>query len=104
MTLDTLLWFAVTYAQAVLAVSAGLAAARILIGPRAEDRVLGLDALYLTVMLQFIVTGLRLGTPFLFEAALAMYRKRGFVNGWAFADYVASDFNQFLHLDLQTGG
>ena len=35
MTLDTLLWFAVTYAQAVLAVSAGLAAARILIGPRA---------------------------------------------------------------------
>ena len=72
MTLDTLLWFAVTYAQAVLAVSAGLAAARILIGPRAEDRVLGLDALYLTVMLQFIVTGLRLGTPFLFEAALAI--------------------------------
>ncbi len=35
-----------------------------------------------------------------FEAALAMYRSRGFVNGAAFADYVASDFNQFLHLKL----
>ena len=87
MTLDTLLWFAVTYAQAVLAVSAGLAAARILIGPRAEDRVLGLDALYLTVMLLFIVTGLRLGTPFLFEAALAI-AVAGFVSNVALAKFL----------------
>ena len=35
-----------------------------------------------------------------FEPALVLYRKRGFVNGEAFSDYVASDFNQFLHLDL----
>lgn len=35
-----------------------------------------------------------------FEAALAFYRRRGFTNGEAFADYVPSDFNQFLHLDL----
>jgi putative acetyltransferase len=35
-----------------------------------------------------------------FEPALALYRKRGFVNGEAFSDYVASAFNQFLHLDL----
>ncbi|MCC7044263.1 MAG: GNAT family N-acetyltransferase [Acidobacteria bacterium] len=35
-----------------------------------------------------------------FEPALALYRKRGFVNGPAFADYTASAFNQFLHLDL----
>lgn len=36
-----------------------------------------------------------------FDAALALYRKYGFANGGAFADYTASDFNQFLHLDLE---
>jgi putative acetyltransferase len=35
-----------------------------------------------------------------FDAALALYRKRGFVNGAVFSDYVASAFNQFLHLEL----
>jgi len=35
-----------------------------------------------------------------FEPALALYRKRGFVPGGAFADYEASDFNQFFHLEL----
>ena len=35
-----------------------------------------------------------------FEPALALYRKNGFVDGPPFADYVRSEFNQFLHLDL----
>lgn len=35
-----------------------------------------------------------------FEPALTLYRRYGFVNGDAFADYVASEFNQFLHLSL----
>ena len=35
-----------------------------------------------------------------FEAALALYRKRGFREGPAFADYAPSAFNQFLHLEL----
>jgi putative acetyltransferase len=35
-----------------------------------------------------------------FEVALALYRRRGFRSGPAFGDYVGSDFNQFLHLDL----
>jgi putative acetyltransferase len=35
-----------------------------------------------------------------FEAALALYRKRGFVDGGAFGAYVNSGFNQFLHLAL----
>ncbi|MCA1846733.1 MAG: N-acetyltransferase, partial [Actinobacteria bacterium] len=29
------------------------------------------------------------------------YRRHGFVDGEAFGDYVPSDFNQFLHLDLR---
>jgi putative acetyltransferase len=36
------------------------------------------------------------GPPF--EAALALYRRRGFVEGEPFSDYVRSEFNQFLHL------
>jgi putative acetyltransferase len=35
-----------------------------------------------------------------FEAALALYRKRGFQDGEPFADYQPSAFNQFLHLRL----
>lgn len=35
-----------------------------------------------------------------FEAALAMYRKRGFQSGEAFSDYSATPFNQFFHRDL----
>jgi len=35
-----------------------------------------------------------------FEPALKLYHQRGFVDGEPFADYVRSDFNQFLHLSL----
>ena len=35
-----------------------------------------------------------------FDPALALYRRRGFTDGGPFADYVRSDFNQFLHLTL----
>ncbi len=35
-----------------------------------------------------------------FDAALALYRRHGFRNGEAFADYVPSDYSQYLHLDL----
>ncbi len=35
-----------------------------------------------------------------FEPALALYRRRGFLDGEAFGDYQPTPFNQFLHLDL----
>jgi putative acetyltransferase len=35
-----------------------------------------------------------------FEAAIALYLRYGFRFGAAFADYVATDFNRFMHLDL----
>jgi putative acetyltransferase len=35
-----------------------------------------------------------------FEPALTLYRRRGFVRGAAFGDYVPSEFNQFWHLEL----
>lgn len=48
------------------------------------------------------MTGLSLetGSGEAFDPALALYRKRGFRNGRAFGGYVATDFNQFLHLDV----
>jgi putative acetyltransferase len=46
------------------------------------------------------VLSLETGSGPAFEPALALYRRRGFVNGEAFADYVLTDFNQCLHLRL----
>lgn len=46
------------------------------------------------------VLSLETGTGPAFEPALALYRKRGFTNGEAFADYTLTDFNQCLHLTL----
>lgn len=43
---------------------------------------------------------LETGSGEAFEPALELYRRRGFQSGGAFADYVASDFNQFMHMDL----
>lgn len=45
---------------------------------------------------------LETGTGPSFEAALGLYRKRGFVPGEVFGDYQPSGFNQMLHLSLAT--
>lgn len=44
---------------------------------------------------------LETGSGDAFGPALELYRRRGFQSGGAFADYVASPFNQFMHLDLK---
>lgn len=46
------------------------------------------------------VLSLETGSGPQFEPALALYRRRGFVNGAAFADYRLTSFNQCLHLPL----
>ncbi len=46
---------------------------------------------------------LETGTGPDFEAALTLYRMRGFIEGKAFGDYTAvadSGFNRFFHLEL----
>ena len=57
-------------AQAMLVLAMVLAAWRVLRGPRAQDRVLGLDTVYLNGMLAIVVHGLRTGSGLYFEAAL----------------------------------
>ncbi|WP_129790701.1 GNAT family N-acetyltransferase [Sphingosinicella sp. CPCC 101087] len=43
---------------------------------------------------------LETGRGFAFEAALTLYRRRGFSKGEAFAGYVPTEFNQFFHMAL----
>ena len=43
---------------------------------------------------------LETGSGAAFNPALCLYRKRGFVDGEAFANYERSAFNQFLHLSV----
>jgi multicomponent K+:H+ antiporter subunit F len=57
-------------AQLLLVLAMVLAAWRILRGPRAQDRVLGMDTLYLNAMLFIVVFGMRSGSTIYFEAAL----------------------------------
>jgi multicomponent K+:H+ antiporter subunit F len=85
--MTTLLWLALIWAQIALALAACLAVVRMVIGPNAQDRVLALDAIYVTTMLLFIVTALQLGTPFLFEAALVI-AVGGFVSTVALAKFL----------------
>ena len=43
---------------------------------------------------------LETGSGVYFEPALALYRRRGFIEGEPFSDYEKTSFNQFLHLRL----
>ena len=82
-----LMTYALLYAQLALATAAVFAGYRLLKGPRAQDRVLGLDTLYVTAMLLFVVTGMRTGTPFFFEAAMVI-ALLGFVTSVAAAKFL----------------
>ena len=60
-----------------------------------------LDAIITHARTEGLATlSLETGSGPAFEPALALYRRRGFVNGPAFADYTLTDFNQCLHLAL----
>lgn len=78
---------ALIYAQMALALAALLASVRVLRGPRAQDRILGMNVLYGIAMLLFIVTGIRTETPFFFEAALIIVLT-GFVTNAALAKFL----------------
>jgi multicomponent K+:H+ antiporter subunit F len=62
--------WALTAAQIMLIVAMGIAVWRMMRGPRAQDRVLGLDTLYSAAMLLIVVFGIQTGRTIYFEAAL----------------------------------
>lgn len=88
MTAPLLLSLAIGLAQLLLALAALVAGWRMLRGPRAQDRVLALDTLSATAMLLFVVTGMRHGSPFFFEAALVI-AVLGFVATVALARFLS---------------
>jgi multicomponent K+:H+ antiporter subunit F len=74
-------------AQLLLGLALACAAFRILRGPRAQDRVVGFDALYVNAMLLLLTFGIRSGSSHYFEAALVV-ALLGFVGTVALAKFL----------------
>lgn len=67
-----LLYGSVLLAQVLLVAAMGCATWRMLRGPRAQDRVLALDTLYVNAAMLLLVFGIRTGSTLYFEAALVI--------------------------------
>ena len=67
---DELLAVAIVLAQVLLLLAMGFSIVRMLRGPRAQDRVVGLDAFYVAGMLLLVTLGIRTGSPHYFEACV----------------------------------
>jgi multicomponent K+:H+ antiporter subunit F len=74
-------------AQIFLGLAMGCAAFRMLWGPRAQDRVVGLDTLYVNAMLLLLTFGIASGSMLYFEAALII-ALLGFVGTVALAKFL----------------
>lgn len=56
--------------QLMLVIAIGCTVYRLLVGPRAQDRILATDALYLNSLMLLLTFGMRTGNIMYFEAAL----------------------------------
>ena len=85
----TLMWLdsSIVVAQILLAVAMACAAYRLLRGPRAQDRVLAMDTLYVNAMLLVLTFGMRAESTLYFEAALVI-AALGFVSTAALAKFL----------------
>lgn len=81
------LGWAVTTAQVMLGLAMCCATFRLVVGPRAQDRILGLDTLYVSAMLMLVTFGIRAGSTLYFEAALVI-GLLGFVSTVALAKFL----------------
>lgn len=71
MSAQILTW-SLAVSQLFLTLAMACAMFRMFRGPRAQDRVLGLDTLYVNAMLLILTVGIRTGSTFYFEAALVI--------------------------------
>ena len=78
---------ALVTAQVLLALAMICATFRLLQGPRAQDRVLALDTLYVDAMLLVLTFGMREASTVYFEAALVI-GMLGFVSTAALAKFL----------------
>jgi len=83
----TLLMGTIFLTQIMLVVAMAFATFRVLRGPRAQDRVLGLDTLYVTATMLLLTFGIRNGSILYFEAALII-ALLGFVSTAALAKFL----------------
>ena len=86
MSADILFWM-LTIAQILLALAMAATAYRVVVGPRAQDRILSLDALYVNAMLVLVIFGIKTGTTTYFEVALII-GLMGFVGTVALAKFL----------------
>ncbi|PYB72436.1 MULTISPECIES: K+/H+ antiporter subunit F [Rhizobium] len=82
-----ILFTAVSLAKILLAVALMIAVVRIFIGPRAQDRIVALDAAYVIAMLLLVTFGIGSGRTVYFEAALVI-GLMGFVATVALAKFL----------------
>jgi multicomponent K+:H+ antiporter subunit F len=82
-----LLGWSILLSQVLLAAAMGCAAYRMLVGPRAQDRVLALDTLYVNAAMLLLVFGIRTHSTDYFEAALII-AALGFVATAALAKFL----------------
>lgn len=82
-----ILTWSVAIAHVLLALAMCCAVYRVIKGPRAQDRVLAVDALYVNAMLLIVTFGIRTGSTAYFEAALVI-ALLGFVATAAFAKFL----------------
>jgi multicomponent K+:H+ antiporter subunit F len=84
---EAILFWAITLSQIMLIGAMSCCVIRVLRGPRAQDRILGLDALYASSMLLLVTAGIRSGEQLYFEAALVI-ALLGFVSTVALAKFL----------------
>jgi multicomponent K+:H+ antiporter subunit F len=86
MSQSILIW-SIMGAQILLGFAMCCATFRLVMGPRAQDRILGLDTLYMNAMLMLVSFGIRTGSTLYFEAALVI-GLMGFVATVALAKFL----------------
>ena len=87
MTAALLLTWSILLAQILLGLAMACAASRMLRGPRAQDRIVALDCLYVNVMLMLLTFGIRSGSTLYYEASLVI-ALLGFVSTVALAKFL----------------
>jgi multicomponent K+:H+ antiporter subunit F len=70
--MSVILAWSITTAQILLGLAMIGGAFRIIRGPRAQDRIVGFDSLYVAAMLLVVTYGIRSGSTIYFEAALVI--------------------------------
>ncbi|NGP17191.1 K+/H+ antiporter subunit F [Devosia aurantiaca] len=82
-----ILFWSITVAQVMLGAAMLVTLCRLIIGPRAQDRVLSLDSMYVVAMLLLVTFGMKAGTTIYFEVAL-LIGLLGFVGTVALAKFL----------------